>query len=307
MEAVYFFFCLSGFIFFWKYLEKLNQKQISARSFFILRFSRLYPLHLVTLLFVALFQYVFMELNGNFVVYKANDLKHFILNFFFISHWGFQDNWSFNAPVWSLSLEIVAYSAFFIFAAIGLNRIWQTIIVIYLSYLLARYSNDFSHVLLCFFIGGLAYLIYHLLVVKYTSIINTKYFLLPIAATIFLLSFSITAITDNHIKNYIVRALLFPTVILFLALLQYIKNGLGEKISILGDLTYSIYLLHFPLTLILVGIAQYKGYLFEFGTLFANLCFVIYFTMLIFTSHIVHKKFEVPAQKYIRDRFINKS
>ena len=40
-------FCISGFIFFMYYHEKISKKLISPFNFFLLRFSRLYPLHFV--------------------------------------------------------------------------------------------------------------------------------------------------------------------------------------------------------------------------------------------------------------------
>lgn len=46
--AVEFFFLLSGFIFFYKYSNLISNNAISFKKFFILRFSRLYPLHFVT-------------------------------------------------------------------------------------------------------------------------------------------------------------------------------------------------------------------------------------------------------------------
>ena len=43
------FWAVSGFIFFWKYKAPLASRLVHARAFFVLRFSRLYPLHLFTL------------------------------------------------------------------------------------------------------------------------------------------------------------------------------------------------------------------------------------------------------------------
>ena len=54
--AVDLFFSLSGFIFFWLYSQTISQHRIGPTRFFILRFSRLYPLHIATLLFVTIAQ-----------------------------------------------------------------------------------------------------------------------------------------------------------------------------------------------------------------------------------------------------------
>src|SRR6218665_1310018 len=47
------FWCLSGFIFFWKYAQPVAGGRVAGWRFAALRFSRLYPLHLLTLLAVA--------------------------------------------------------------------------------------------------------------------------------------------------------------------------------------------------------------------------------------------------------------
>src|SRR5262252_1542846 len=47
------FFVLSGIIFTYRYLAPVAEGKVTGRQFFLLRFSRLYPLHLLTLLFCA--------------------------------------------------------------------------------------------------------------------------------------------------------------------------------------------------------------------------------------------------------------
>jgi peptidoglycan/LPS O-acetylase OafA/YrhL len=61
--GVWVFWCISGFIFFWKYREPVATRAVGGWQFFTLRFSRLYPLHLVTLLVVALLQSVYFNLS----------------------------------------------------------------------------------------------------------------------------------------------------------------------------------------------------------------------------------------------------
>lgn len=111
--GVEYFFILSGFIFFWIYHDAIKERSIRAKEFFIHRFSRLYPLHAVTLFIVALLQAYHTNLRGHPFTYPENDFYHLTLNLFFASHWGLQKGWSFNAPSWSVSVEILLYAAFF--------------------------------------------------------------------------------------------------------------------------------------------------------------------------------------------------
>src|SRR3954447_10831898 len=77
--GVWVFWCISGFIFFWKYRDAIYERSTNAWTFFVLRLSRLYPLHLVTLIIVALLQPVYFHQHGHFFVYQDNDLQHFML------------------------------------------------------------------------------------------------------------------------------------------------------------------------------------------------------------------------------------
>jgi peptidoglycan/LPS O-acetylase OafA/YrhL len=108
--AVQFFWIISGFVFAAVYSGRMP----SGRSFFINRFARLYPLHLVTLTVVAVLQFVSVRELGRSLIYGPNDLYHFALNLLFVSGWGFDQAKSFNGPIWSVSLEILVYAAFWL-------------------------------------------------------------------------------------------------------------------------------------------------------------------------------------------------
>jgi peptidoglycan/LPS O-acetylase OafA/YrhL len=120
--CIEYFFLLSGFIFYWLYASTIENKDTNFWSFWVQRFSRLYPLHLVTLLIVALLQSMYISNNGYSFVYLFNNAYHFILNLGFASNWGLESGWSFNGPVWSVSIEILLYFVFFILAYYGLSH-----------------------------------------------------------------------------------------------------------------------------------------------------------------------------------------
>ena len=102
-QGVNFFWCISGFIFFWKYSEII--KVMNSFQFFKIRFARLYPLHLLTLIFVIILQYFyFLETDKVFLDLK-NDLYHFFLQIFMASYWGFEVGHSFNSLIWLFQLK----------------------------------------------------------------------------------------------------------------------------------------------------------------------------------------------------------
>ena len=111
--AVDLFFCLSGFIFYWLYADRVSRRTITGGHFAWLRFSRLYPLHLATLALVAVGQRWMMKTQGCYFVYDQNDKLHFAYNLFLVSGWGVERGFSFNGPIWSVSVEVFLYGLFF--------------------------------------------------------------------------------------------------------------------------------------------------------------------------------------------------
>ena len=138
-EAVNLFFCLSGFIFFWLYSERIAEKSLTNGPFAVLRLSRLYPLHFATLLFVAAGQFVYMRITKTYFVYPFNDTYDFFLNLFFASAWGLEKGNSFNSPVWSVSVEILLYAIFFVFCRYVNRTFISILIAIFVGHLLHTY------------------------------------------------------------------------------------------------------------------------------------------------------------------------
>jgi peptidoglycan/LPS O-acetylase OafA/YrhL len=109
--AVELFWVISGFVFAHVYL----QRPIGMRQFWGARFARLYPLHLVMLLVVVTLQFLSMRTVGHWEIYGNNDLRHFLLQIVMASNWTtLSRGLSFNGPIWSVSLEVMAYGFFFV-------------------------------------------------------------------------------------------------------------------------------------------------------------------------------------------------
>src|SRR3954464_15920706 len=65
------FFTISGFIFFWLYAEPVAAGRVGGWTFAVLRFSRLHPLHVAALLFVAGVQYLHRSATGDDFIYNS--------------------------------------------------------------------------------------------------------------------------------------------------------------------------------------------------------------------------------------------
>ena len=185
------FWGVSGFIFFWKYGCPIANKIVSGSRFFVLRFSRLYPLHLATLLLVALLQAIYFHYNHYYFVNPTNDSAHFVLQLFLASNWGSERVYSFNGPVWSISVEVLAYAFFFVAVRYVGTEPALNIGIIFLC-VFARKMRIDSPILDClgfFYSGGLSALaLLHVEKTKYHSLLKVLSFgvavCVPIADTI---------------------------------------------------------------------------------------------------------------------------
>jgi peptidoglycan/LPS O-acetylase OafA/YrhL len=316
--AVDLFFMISGFIFFWLYSKKIADKKIGSAKFFIFRFARLYPLHFLTLLLALFGQLVASYFTGEFVVYPHNDIYHFILNIFLVPGWGFQNGFSYNAPVWSVSVEVFLYIVFFFYSylwgKIKFNLMYVNIFIVILVMLASTYINSgLYRGLVAFFIGGTVFIIY----TKFQTV-NQKlltYILALLSAlcwTASILSFKYDFrelipqfYSMQYISGFIFRnfniLVLFPITILFLISFEKYSSALWAKFKGIGDISYSVYLLHFPLQVVLIFVTRKFSVSSDFYYLWITQ--VLFFIVIIGTSYLSFNYIEKPAQNYLRNRF----
>ena len=125
-QGVSFFFVLSGFILAWNYPVLTNWAD--RRKFWLARFARIWPLHLVTcVLWIAL---VFnFDRASNFP--GIDGLLKLATNLLLLQVWIPQHNWvlSFNGVAWSISTEFFFYAMFPLLIALWKKR-WHQLMLI---------------------------------------------------------------------------------------------------------------------------------------------------------------------------------
>lgn len=297
--AVKVFWELSGFIFFLKYSEAILCHKVSFYTFFVFRFSRLYPLHFVTLIFVAVAQWRYAAVNGTSFVYDNNDIYHFVLNLFFISQWGFQTGLSFNGPIWSVSLECIAYIIFFLFArynGFSLRKTLCVILVLFVAHVLIGYTELIDCVVY-FFVGGCI-----CIVAKEIERFSSWY-LMPIMllTTTSALYFFIKVPDNNKTMLILSSSLLVSFALISKAM---IGARIGQASHAIGNMTYASYLVHFPIQLVLVSITDYL--VLDRSLYFNDAVFISYFACVFIISYLTYAFFERPAQEKIRKLFLHK-
>ena len=129
------FFALSGFVIAYNYHSILNNLNIFF-EFSIRRFKRLYPLHLFFLILFLILEIVKLYLVYKFNIepnnapFEKNNLKNFLLNIFFLQH--FANEFSFNGPSWSISVEMMLYLTCGMSLIIFKNRFFLFLIFFFL-------------------------------------------------------------------------------------------------------------------------------------------------------------------------------
>ena len=306
-SAVNLFFCLSGFVFFWLYEKQIADGTTSFAEFSLLRFSRLYPLHFATLLLVAVGQAVHVSLTKTAFVYNFNDSYRFLLNLAFASAWGFDQVPSFNGPVWSVSIEVLLYGIFFLVCRQGITRVP---VLFALSFgvggVVSTFNLALGNGLACFFIGGLAFRAYAVLVEKKFND-QALVVALILASMAWLLTILGTGDAPRfETGKYDFVRRLFPIYVLYpltliAAALAETRWKFGKRFSLLGDISYSMYLIHFPLQLaVVILVIRMKVYPSVF---YSPIFFVLFITALVLLSIGSHRYLEVPAQRWIRANF----
>ncbi len=94
--------------------------------------------------------------------------------------------------------------------------------------------------------------------------------------------------------------ILFPFSVCSLALCEIDKGSFLKPISWVGDITYSSYLLHFPIQLLFVLAISYG--IINASFFMSPVSLVIFFMILIPLSYMVYVKFERPMQKILRSK-----
>jgi peptidoglycan/LPS O-acetylase OafA/YrhL len=318
------FYVLSGFIFFQKYQRPISERAISLKKYCILRFSRIYPLHWLTLLVTAMF-YLFRSLNGlsHFPVnsdYEYN-IPLFFLNIPLMQYgWVYSAHKSFNGNAWTLSIEIMMYLIFFIlvFYSRSVKRTMLGCIALVcagvLLGVLKQVGFDFPILGVCqgmigFFSGCITAHIYNYCAKnKKMNYFVTAVCICMIFISVFLslapkyISFfsMLLAYSDMGYWVMIYTFLLFPPLIFTILQFKFLTRVFSVKpLRYLGETSYSIYLIHFPAALVIATLTEYFNVKINYS---AKTFFFAYMALVLLLSHLSHFKFEMPIQTWIRKK-----
>lgn len=314
--AVDLFFCLSGFIFCWLYATTISERKISAYNFFVLRFSRLYPLHIFALIIILLNQNWFYSNHGTYLITQHNDIYHFLLNLMFASSWSVEEGLSFNVPTWSVSVEVLLYGVFWLCCRVLTHE--RTKVIFWLIctlagfFLVSKYYMPVGRGLGSFFEGALCFLLFKKIQERKRLVIMSTVFI-PLITIITWLLIVLFQLYDWHpnewylieIKQHAVIKALLPLTILSCALLEsntMLTKQMVRYFAWIGNISYASYLLHFPLQAIFINTVNMLNIPIE--VFLSTWMMVVFFSVLILISLCSYHFYELPVQSYLRSRLI---
>ncbi len=300
-HAVDIFWCISGYIFFYKYSAAISKNKITAYKFLIYRMSRLYPLHIATLIIVAILTVIYWHMFGAWFVYANNDLTHLLLHLTYTTNWFSSANESFNGPAWSISVEVAVYFLFFQITR-RFRDSFKTITLALLAALLLRQTHFMRPVFDCmalFYAGGLAS---KLMIYTATREPGNRTLLKSAITLLALLAVSaVVAESTNYHVDFMVTLIGTPLLIYLLSIGQQIHAGFTKIIILLANLTYGSYLLHYPVQLCFV---------ITFGALNqpvpvnSAVLLLSYISVTLTLAYFSFYYFESPMQRVLRQFFI---
>jgi peptidoglycan/LPS O-acetylase OafA/YrhL len=309
--AVEFFFTLSGFVFFWLYGHRIAGKSLGLGGFWLARFSRLYPLHFVTLLVIGALQVNLMTHGHDSFVYGGTNWPNFVLNLLFLQY--FVPGWTFNGPEWSVGVEVILYALFFLYCRLlKPNWILSLLGAVAVGLWVMQTQWALGRGIIGFFAGGVVYEAWRRL--------RDRTWIAPLITPLFVVTAALWIYTIVEVKFHFLTSMLdflgvvgwwwvemgfrlglVPLTVLALALHESRGARFWQRLSPIGDLTYALYLWHFPLQLAIASVVMLAGL--PLAPIQTPLGFLAFFVVLIAISIASYRWIERPAQNWIRERF----
>jgi peptidoglycan/LPS O-acetylase OafA/YrhL len=252
------FFVLSGFILSHVYLQAAGEKTMSYRSFLWARLSRVYPLHLATLLGLLA-----LGLGALAVGVQVNHLMSWSSlpgQLFLMQAWGVTPEGGWNHPAWSISAEWFAYLTFPVFATaawamrdrpfiavaltavfvIALNIAFERIAGFKLTE--ATIAWGALRIVPCFSLGCATYLVFR----RHALTDQTKTHLAAVGSIVLVVAGAVAGLPDP------VMVLLFGLLIFSLGSLTTAGSKIGtSKAAVwLGEVSFAVYMVCIPWMLV---------------------------------------------------------
>jgi peptidoglycan/LPS O-acetylase OafA/YrhL len=303
--AVDFFFCLSGFVIGYAYDDRISK--MGVRAFFTSRFIRLHPLVIAGSV-LGLLAFLFDPFGGHPELYSTGKIilafvcSILLIPFPVMADRGF-NNFSFNAPAWSLFWEYVANIVY----AFVLSRISRRVLLmltllsaVAICWVCYRSGNLMGGWSGPTFWDGSARISYSflagLLIYRSKWIIQNKLGFFGLAALLFL-AFIMPFSKWNWLSEPLVVLFYFPLLIA-LGAGATLSPGLKKICVFSGAISYPLYMTHYAV------LWMFGNYYLSHKPGTAQLTFIIIsaLILLVAAAYLVMVLYDIPVRKYLNDK-----
>jgi peptidoglycan/LPS O-acetylase OafA/YrhL len=310
-SSVSFFFLLSGYVLGLVYLRE--GKSVDLRKFFSARFARLYPLYLVVMT-LSVPELLFPEVQRyGMTAGLAKTAKIFAANVVMVQAWLPERLLRIDSPSWSLCVEAFLYVCFPVLGILLWKlrgaRLWMTAIALYVGgqalvwglrlYLSRQMILFLPPLHLSTFALGI-------LLARWQALQRDRNGRRPIqlwqvSVTLGLsiggIVLSVLLLPVFHVAALYNDGLLAPVFAGFLWALSAMTTRLslwlsGSCLVALGNASYALYLIHFPILLLFLKFDWVSPVL-----------YLLYFALSIGLSLLSFYYFETPARSWLLERF----
>lgn len=325
-----FFFVLSGFVIAYVYSDKLRDLR-STMGFAVRRFGRIWPLHITVLASLVLFvgtinialpHQSWMAITPTTPPYGYMSL---ITELFLLNSIGLWDNFYWNVPSWSMGAEFNVYVLFALVCLISRQAVaiaaavMAAVAIVALAlwspkYLSADVNMGIFRCMAGFFVGVIAYRAHAYAVRRWPSLADLRKSGAGTAVEILVLvGLTIFAYYLNAFGTFSLLSLASPILFgVMVFVFSFARGGVSYLIDRpifhrLGDLSYSIYVVHWPLLIVLWYVMFLLGeyaafdlrWYFVNSRLLSGLGLILFIPVVWLVSSFTYRTIEVPW----RDKF----
>lgn len=306
------FFMLSGLTFTAFYMKRIANNEVSASDFIYSRFTRLVPLHWGSLFLVTFLLFIRRCFDIPAFVYGFNDVHHFTLNLLMIHSDGLQTDAGFNAVSWTICTEVVMYVVFFCLCRkIKTKHAYLVCcwLLILLGYSLEKSSwsgtaftlvnTSIGRGMIDFFFGSMLYFILLKLWKLGTKAKITAFALLCIILGVGY--YGGREVWSHGDWWYMLTGFVFfiyPLAIYLTTSVGFLRKILmWTPLQYLGKLSFTIYMCHYPVQLVLDLINKAAKINASYTS---DTVWMIYCLTVIGFSVIIHRFYEVPITNWLK-------